>query len=134
MFSRVFSLKSFLEKLLTISWVMRAYIILVKVWWKAHSKSSKQRVSWVTRDLTWITKLLAKSNLAKRLFKFQHVLVTWPFASWHSWASRELVTNSSSSQKFTNLSHITLTLYPTKNIGKWLNKNTIKFDTEVKLT
>ena len=29
--ARVFSLKSFLEKLLTILWVMRAYIGLVKV-------------------------------------------------------------------------------------------------------
>ena len=49
---RVFSLKSFLEKLfLTISWVMRAYIVLIKVCEKAHSKTSRQRVSRVTRDL-----------------------------------------------------------------------------------
>ena len=36
--ARVLSLKSFLEKLLfTISWVMRDYIVLVKVCEKAHS-------------------------------------------------------------------------------------------------
>ena len=54
--ARVFSLKSFLENLLvTISWVMRVYIILVKVCEKAHSKSSRQRVSWVTRDLAYVS-------------------------------------------------------------------------------
>ena len=38
--SRVFSLKSFLEKLFTISWIMWVYIMLVKEWEKAHLKSS----------------------------------------------------------------------------------------------
>ena len=37
--ARVFSLKSSLEKLLTISWVMWAYIVLVKVWERVHLKS-----------------------------------------------------------------------------------------------
>ena len=37
----VFSLKTFLEKLLiTISWIMRVYIVLIKVCEKTHSKSS----------------------------------------------------------------------------------------------
>ena len=130
--ARVFSLKIFLGKLLTISWVMRAYIVLVKVWEKAHLKSSKQRVSRVTHDLAQVVKWLPKSSLAKRLFQFQHVLLMWPFTGWHSRASLELISNSSSSQSFTNLSHTTLTLNPTKIIGKWLNRNTIKFDMKLK--
>ena len=130
--ARVFSLKIFLGKILTISWVMRAYIVLVKAWEKAHSKTSRQRVSHVTHDLAWVVKWLLKSSLAKRLFQFQHVLLMWPFTGWHSRASLELISNSSSSQSFTNLSHTTFTLNPTKITGKWLNRNTIKFDMKLK--
>ena len=46
-----------------------------------------------------------------RLFRFQHVLLTWPFTGYPlSSHSR----TSLSSQVFTKLSHSTLTLNPTK--------------------
>ena len=42
---RVFFLKSFLEKIfVTMSWVMRVYIVLVKVCEKAYSKSIGREV------------------------------------------------------------------------------------------
>ena len=79
-----------------------------------------------------MTYVLNMIHICPNIFKFQHVILTWPFAGWQSWASRELVANSSSSQNFTNLSRTTLTLNPTKNTWKWLNRNTIKFDMELK--
>ena len=68
------------------------------------------------------------------LFCFQHVLVTWPFASCllasQSQTSRKV---HCSSQFFTKHSHSTLTLNHTNIQGNdWLN--TIKFNTELKPT
>ena len=74
----------------------------------------------------------AKSNLSKTLqipACASHVAY---FAGWHSRASRKLVAKLS----FSHNLHQTLTHNPYikshKNIGKWLNKITIKFDTELK--
>ena len=49
----VFSFKSSLEKLLTISWVMKAYIKLIQVWDRRTLKISRQWVLRVTCDLAW---------------------------------------------------------------------------------
>ena len=116
--ARVFSLKSSLEKLLTISWVMWAYIILVKEWEKAHLKSSKHWVSSVTCDLAWVAKWLVKSSLA-----WDCLDSSICFSRDLLWVvTHEPVTNSPSSQIFTKLSHLTFKLNPTKNTRKWLNK------------
>ena len=57
----------------------------------------------------------SKSSLTKGLFKFQHVLLTWPFAGWHSQASHEFFIFTELHQ---SLSHTTLTLNLTINTGK----------------
>ena len=128
--ARVFSLKNSLEKLLTILWLMWAYIVLVKEWEKHTLKSSRQWVSRVTHNLAWVVKWLTKTSLA------------WDCSNSSMCFSRslsrvvtcELVAKSHSSKIFTKLSHTTLPLNPTINIGKWLNKITIKFDMKLKST
>ena len=67
------------------------------------------------------------------LFKFQHVLLMWLIlrvSRCESVASQVVKTTS------LQILHQTLTHSPYikshKNIGKWLNKNTIKFDTKLK--
>ena len=78
-----------------------------------------QVVSFVSHSLLGLScEVTREIQPSMRLFKFQHVLLTWPFVSWHSRASHELVMKSPSSQIFTKLSHTTLTLNPTKNTGK----------------
>ena len=85
---------------------------------KSTLKKFKQWVSQVTRDFAWVTKWLTKSSLAwdcsdsSMCFSCDLSRVV----------SRKPIMNSPSSQIFTKLSHSNLTLNPTKNIGKWLNK------------
>ena len=128
--ARVFSLKISLEKLLTISWIMWVYIVLVKVWEKTHLKRTRQWVSRATHDLAWAAKRHVKPSLAwdssdSSMFFSRGLLQV---------VSHKLVTNYLSSLIFTKLSHTILTLNLTINTGKWLNKNTIKFDIELKPT
>ena len=82
---------------------------------------------YFTRDLSWVAN--DSWNLTcQRLFKFHHVLLTWP-VSWVG--TRELVVISSFSQNL----HQTFTHNPYikshKNARKRLNIITIKFDMEL---
>ena len=90
------------ESLFTISWVMWAYIVCVKKWGKHSLKSSRQRVSWVTRGLS---KLRSDSqNTAWQ--KIVQILAYASHVVFHRLSTREPVANLI---VFTIL-HITLTL------------------------
>ena len=128
--AKVFSLKSSLEKLLTISWVIWAYIVLVKKWGKHTLKNlgSEFRGSLVTSPKLWSNPWNPTRHETVQIVACaSHVVFRGLF-------THELAANSPSSQIFTKLSHSNLTSNPTKNTGKWLNKNTIKFDMELKPT
>ena len=119
--ARVFSLKN----LLTISWIMWAYIVCVKKWGKHSLKSCKQRVSWVTRELA-----KPRSDLRKPTWHKSMQLPSMCFSCGllrvvHLRASRELVTN------FTKLTYSTLTLNPTNKQGNyWTKYNQIWHETK----
>ena len=128
--AKVFSLKSSLEKLISISWVMWAYIVLVKKWGKHTLKNSSSEFcgSLMTSPKLWSNSWnSARHETVQIAACASHVVFC-------RLSTHELAANSPSSQIFAKLSHLNLTSNPTKNIGKWLNKNTIKFDTELKPT
>ena len=83
---------------------------------------------YFTHDLAWVTNDLW-NPACQRLFKFQHVLLAWPVSRV---GTRKLVVKSSFSQNL----HQTFTHNPYikshKNVGKWLNIITIKFDMKLK--
>ena len=114
--ARVFSLKSYLEKLLlTILWVMWAYIVLVKKWGKHNLKELEAKgFAGHSCDLAWVAKWLTKSSLAWDYSDSSMCLSCGLSPVVHSRASREPVMKSLSSQIFTKLSHLTLTLNPIK--------------------
>ena len=106
---RIFPLKSFLEKLLvTISWVIRIYIVLVKICEKAHSKSSGREFRGSLA--TWLESWMTCKIQSGKDFKFRHVLLMWPFRVLalvsQSWASHEFFILTKSSL----ISYTTLTL------------------------
>ena len=80
---RVFSLKNFFGKtpfiFIFYNFVGNEGLYSIgKGMWKGTLKFIRQTVSWVTRKLAWVAN--DSQNLAwQRLFKFQHVLLTWPF-------------------------------------------------------
>ena len=117
-----------------ILWVMRVYMVLVKNE-KSHTpKSNKQWVSRVTHDLAWVVSH-SRKPACQRLFKFHHVLFTWLVSRV---ISRNLVASIVTKTTSSQILHQTLTHSPYikshKNTRKWLNKITIKFDIELKLT
>ena len=134
--ARIFSLKCFLEKLLvllTISWVMRVCIVLVKVCEKAHLKTSGREfcgslARWPESQMT--CEIQPSKDSSNSSICFSRGL----FAGWYSWDSHELVVNSSSSQNLHQTFTHNFYIKSYKNTGKWLNRNTIKFDTELKIT
>ena len=117
-----------------ISWVMRVYIVLVKNEKNHTPKSNKQWVSRVTHDLAWVVSH-SRKPACQRLFKFHHVLFTWLVSRV---ISRNLVASIVTKTTSSQILHQTLTHSPYikshKNTRKWLNKITIKFDIELKLT
>ena len=116
-----------------ISRIMRVYIVLVNNG-KCHTpKSNRQRVSRVTRNLAWVASH-SRNPVYQRLFKFQHVLLT--FVSRVN--SRESIARQVEKITSSQILHQTLThsfyIKSHKNTGKWLNRITIKFNTELKPT
>ena len=111
--ARVFSLKNSLEKLISISWVMLTYIVLVKKWEKHTLKGSSSEFH---KSLaTW-----PKSRSDSQNLPWQETVQIPACASYTNFcgvSTREPVTNSRSSQIFTKLSHSTLILNPTKMQG-----------------
>ena len=84
--ARVFSLKIFLEKLLvllTISWVKRVYIVLVKVYEKAHLKTSGREFC---RSLaTWLElQTTRKIQPSKDSSNSNMCFLCGIFVGWHS--------------------------------------------------
>ena len=98
--------------------------------WKDTTKLIRQRVSRVSRNLAWVLNDL--QNLAcQKLFKFQYVLLTWPISRV---GTHELVMKSSFSQNLYQTLIHNPHINSHKNIGKWLNRITINFDTKLKPT
>ena len=128
--ARVFSLKNSLEKLITISWVMWAYIVLVKKWGKDTLKNlgSEFRGSLVTSPKLW------NNSRNPTWHETVQISACASHVAFCGLSTCELAANSPSSQIFAKLSHSNLTSNPTKNTRKWLNKNTIKFETKLKPT
>ena len=116
-----------------ISRIMRVYIVLVNNG-KCHTpKSNRQWVSRVTCNLAWVASH-SRNPIYQGLFKFQHVLLT--FVSQVN--SRESIARQVKKITFSQILHQTLThsfyIKSHKNTRKWLNRITIKFDTELKPT
>ena len=97
-------------------------------------KSNRQWVSWVTRDLAWVTSHSWNPSY-QWLFKFHHVLLTWLVSRV---SSRESIVSQVAKTTSSQILHQTLTHSPYikshKSTRKWLNRNTIKFDTKLKPT
>ena len=95
----------FSKRLLTISWVMWAYIIWVKKWEKHSLKTSRQRVLWVTRRLA-----KSRSDLQKTV----HIPSCAFHVTFRRLSTCESIVSKSrtswSSQFFTELLFSTLTL------------------------
>ena len=93
---------------------------------KATQLFAKQNVSWVLRGLALLVKHSWTWQLGMTLQLLVMCSICGLFAGFFTWATCELVANSTDSPFeawfFTNLSHLSLTNKPTYIQGKWLKK------------